>query len=303
MNSINFLKHTKIFFLISFLLLIPGWISLAVYGLNLSIDFTGGSLIEIETKSEVSTEKVKSVVEQNNISVSSVQSAGDNIYLIRTKPISQEENDQIKQKLNTELGGTTERRFETVGPTVGAELAQKAVFAIVLASLCIILYIAWSFRNIPKPYSSWKFGFSAVIALVHDASVVLGVFSLLGHYYNVEIDALFVTAILTVIGFSVHDTIVVFDRIRENLPKLSQSTFSEVVNYSLTETIGRSVNTSITVILTLLALLLFGGETTQWFIAALLIGIATGTYSSIFTAAPLLAIWEQANLKGFKSRK
>lgn len=303
MNAINFLKHTKIFFIISLLLLIPGWFSLAVHGLNLSIDFTGGSLLEIETKSEVSAEKVKEVVEKNNVSVNSVQSAGDNIFLIRTKPITQDENDLIKQELNSQLGGATERRFETVGPTVGAELAQKAVLAIVIASLCIILYIAWSFRNIPKPYSSWKFGFSAVIALIHDASVVLGVFSLLGHYYNVEIDALFVTAILTVIGFSVHDTIVVFDRVRENLPKLAQSSFSEVVNYSLTETIGRSVNTSITVILTLLALLLFGGETTQWFVAALLIGIATGTYSSIFTAAPLLAIWEESGLKRIKSSK
>ena len=292
MNSINFLKHTKLYFIVSLVFLVPGWISLLFFGLNLSIDFTGGTLMEIETKSPSSSEEVRKIVEKNSVEVSSVQQSGENIFLIRTKPISQLENDQIKQNLSNELNGATERRFETVGPTVGAELAQKAVLAVIIASLCIILYVAWSFRNIPKPYSSWKFGVSAVIALIHDTSVVLGVFSLLGHFYNVEIDALFVTAILTVIGFSVHDTIVVFDRVRENLPKLPKLSFSDVVNYSLTETIGRSLNTSITVLLTLLALLVFGGETTYWFVMALLIGVATGTYSSIFNAAPLLAIWE-----------
>ena len=179
-----------------------------------------------------------------------------------------------------------------MGPVVGAEMAKKALLAVILASLAIILYIAWSFRQIPRPYSPWKFGISAVVALLHDALVVLGLFSLFGHFYQVEIDALFVTALLTVIGFSVHDTIVVFDRVRENLPKMYNKPFPEIVDFSLTETLVRSLNTSLTVILTLTALLLFGGETIRWFVVALLVGIVSGTYSSIFNAAPLLVLWE-----------
>ena len=162
----------------------------------------------------------------------------------------------------------------------------------VLASVFIIAYIAWSFRRIPRPYSAWKFGASAVVALLHDVIIVLGLFALFGHLYHVEIDALFVTAMLTVIGFSVHDSIVVFDRVRENLPKMPKAAFEAVVDFSLTETLVRSLNTSVTVLLTLLALLLFGGETIRWFVAALLIGIVSGTYSSIFNAAPILVLWE-----------
>jgi len=165
--------------------------------------------------------------------------------------------------------------------------------AIILWIAFIIIYIAWSFKKIPPPYSPWKFGISAVLALIHDAFVVLGIFSLFGHFYHVEIDSLFVTAILTVIGFSVHDTIVVFDRIRENLPKMPKSSFEEIVDFSLTETLVRSLNTSLTVTLTLTSLLLFGGEPIRWFVVALLIGVVSGTYSSIFNAAPLLVVWEK----------
>lgn len=293
MKTINFLKYKYIYFALSLTLVIPGLISLLVFGLNLSLDFTGGTLIEIETRKSVDPNKISEIVKSKNVEVSSVQSAGENVYFIRTKLIDQAKNDEIKAQLNTDLEGVVERRFEAVGPIVGAELARKAIVAVIISSVCIILYIAWSFRNIPKPYSSWKFGFSAVAALIHDVLVVLGLFSLLGHFYGVEVDALFVTALLTVIGFSVHDTIVVFDRIRENLPKLPKVSFSQVVDYSLTETIGRSLNTSITVLLTLSALLIFGGESIRWFVVALFVGIASGTYSSLFNAAPLLAIWEE----------
>lgn len=179
---------------------------------------------------------------------------------------------------------------ETVGPVIGEELKQNSVKAVGIASLAIIIYIAYAFREIAKPYSPWKWGVSAVIALLHDVLVVVGVFSIL----RVEIDALFVTALLTIIGFSVHDTIVVFDRIRENLQKTAGKTsFTEVVNDSIKQTLGRSIATSLTVIITLVALVLFGGESIRWFIVALLIGIISGTYSSIFNAAPLLVIWEQ----------
>jgi preprotein translocase subunit SecF len=159
------------------------------------------------------------------------------------------------------------------------------------------LYIAFAFREVPKPANSWRFGICAIIALLHDVLVVVGVFSILGHFFNVEVDSLFVTALLTVIGFSVHDTIVVFDRIRENLKKNLTHSFEETVNNSILQTLGRSLNTSLTVILVLLALLLFGGESTKWFIVALLVGVVSGTYSSIFNAAPLLVLWNELSQK------
>jgi preprotein translocase subunit SecF len=273
------LRYKYIYFAISLIILIPGVISLVKNGLRLSIDFTGGTLLEI------TSEKVdKSVLEKYG---AFAQKSSDNTYVLRMHEI---DNAQ-KEKLLTEFGAT-EKRFETVGPVVGKELTQKAFMAMAVASLMIIAYIAWSFRHVPKPYSSWKFGVSAVIALLHDALVVVGIFSIFGALWHVEIDSLFVTAVLTVIGFSVHDTIVVFDRVRENLPKMPKNTFEEVVDFSLSETLVRSLNTSLTAILTLVALLLFGGESIRWFVAALLVGIISGTYSSIFNAAPILAIWE-----------
>jgi preprotein translocase subunit SecF len=169
-----------------------------------------------------------------------------------------------------------------------------------IASLLIVLYITWTFRKIPKPASSIRFGICAIIALVHDVLVLLGVFSIFGHFFNVEVDSLFVTAILTVIGFSVHDTIVVFDRIRENLKRVGSENFEEVVNDSILQTLDRSLNTSLTVVLVLSALLLFGGESIRWFVVALLIGVISGTYSSIFNAAPLLVVWQELIEKRFK---
>jgi len=283
------MKYKWLYFAISLLVLLPGIYSLIRYGLRLSIDFTGGTLLEIQASSSAN---FATTAKAQGLDLSSVQSAGADSYLLRFKPTTHEQNEKFKAELQKLTGPITEKRFETVGPTIGRELTQKAIFAVILASLFIILYISWTFRQIPKKYTSWKFGISAVIALLHDAFVVLGLFSLFGHFYHVEIDSLFVTAVLTVIGFSVHDTIVVFDRIRENLVKLPQSTFEQVVDFSLTETLARSLNTSLTVTLTLTALLLFGGESIRWFVAALLIGVVSGTFSSIFNAAPLLVLWE-----------
>lgn len=297
MHQISFMKFKWVYFAFSLLVLIPGLISLAVFGLRLSIDFTGGSLLELQSASasaSFNSTTFSSVAGSQNLALSSVQSAGTNNYILRFKPITQDQANKFKTEIAKRAGPVTEQRFETVGPTVGAELTQKALLAVLVASLCIISYIAWAFRHIPQPYSSWKFGVSAVVALLHDALVVLGLFSIFGHFYHVEIDSLFVTALLTVIGFSVHDTIVVFDRVRENLPKLPRASFSDVVDFSLTETLARSLNTSLTVLLTLLALFLFGGETIRWFVVALLIGVASGTYSSIFNAAPILVLWEQS---------
>ncbi|KKU73464.1 MAG: Protein translocase subunit SecF [Candidatus Amesbacteria bacterium GW2011_GWB1_47_26] len=271
---VNFIKYKWLYFGISLLVLIPGVFSLIKYGLRLSIDFTGGTLLEISNiQSPISN--IQDLAKKQDLELSSIQPSQDNTYLLRFKQLDKDQNEKFKSALGKDV---VEKRFESVGPVVGAEMAKKALLAVILASLAIILYIAWSFRQIPRPYSPWKFGISAVVALLHDALVVLGLFSLFGHFYQVEIDALFVTALLTVIGFSVHDTIVVFDRVRENLPKMYNKPFPEIVDFSL--------------ILTLTALLLFGGETIRWFVVALLVGIVSGTYSSIFNAAPLLVLWE-----------
>jgi len=197
------------------------------------------------------------------------------------------------KELEKDFGKAEEVRVENIGPIIGAETTRNAFLAVIVASFAIIIYLALSFRKVPKPASSLRFGITAVIALLHDVLVLVGVFSLLGHFLKVEVDVLFVTATLTVIGFSVHDTIVVFDRIRENLPKHLSRRFEEVANISITQTLARSLNTSLTVVFVLLALLLFGGETIRWFVVALLVGIVSGTYSSIFNATALLVLWEE----------
>lgn len=286
------------FFIFSGLIIIPGIISLILWGVRLSIDFTGGTLLELSfnKKVEVTRQKIQEVAKSDQIELVTVTKTGDNAWLLRAKPMDKDQNQKLQQDLSSKISPVTEIRFETVGPTIGAETTRNAVIAVFVASLAIIIYIALAFRHIPKPYSPWKFGISAVFALVHDVLVVVGIFSLLGHFYNVEIDSLFITALLTVMGFSVHDSIVVFDRIRENLVKMPDTSFTEVVNDSLVETLARSLSTSLMVLFTLFALLLFSGETIRWFIVALLVGIASGTYSSIFNASPLLVIWEERNI-------
>jgi preprotein translocase subunit SecF len=206
------------------------------------------------------------------------------------------EKSAIEAAFTDQFGAFVEQELTTVGPSVGEAVRNRAVVAVGLASLGILLYIAYAFRNTNNPI---LYGLCAIVALVHDAIFVLGVFSILGWIADVEVDALFVTAMLTVIGFSVHDTIVVFDRVRENLARRAAPTFEETVNYSIMQTVVRSLNTSLTVIITLLALYLFGGESTRWFVFALLIGVAAGTYSSIFNAAQLLVSWEHGEIQRF----
>lgn len=293
----NIIKYKNWFFALSLLVIIPGLISLFVWKLNLSIDFTGGSKMSFIFQKPVTGQQVdlfKTVFSQGHIPIVSLQTSGNTVS-IRTKTLESPKHLQLLGALGNAFKGTQVREdeFTNVGPTIGSETTYNAILGIALASLLIVLYIAWSFRSVPKPASSWRFGVCAVIALLHDALVLLGIFSLLGHFFGVEVDSLFVTAILTVIGFSVHDTIVVFDRLRENLKRMGATSFAEVTNVSILQTLTRSLNTSLTVILVLLALLLFGGDSTRWFVAALLIGIISGTYSSIFNAAPLLVAWQE----------
>lgn len=283
------------YFAFSLLIIVPGIISLLLYGLKLSIDFTGGSRTVLQYPQAVNEQKVeqiRNVFEENNVEVVTLQPSEDQV-IIRTKPLDDKQNAKILTDLKAKTGDVSQENFETIGPVIGQETAINALSSIAVSSLLIVLYIAWSFRGVRKPVSSWRFGISAIAALLHDALLVIGVFSLLGHFFGVEVDSLFVTALLTVLGFSVHDTIVVFDRIRENLRKNIEAPFGQVVNDSILQTLVRSLNTSLTALLVLVTLLIFGGETIRWFIVAMLIGLISGTYSSIFNAAPLLVVWQE----------
>ena len=281
------------YFLFSLIIILPGLYFLIASGLKLGIDFTGGALLEYRFEKKIDIESLKQTVIKDGIEVGVITPSGNNTYIIRTKPVDQSKINLLKTTLSRKFGKVDERRVENVGPVIGTELKQKALIALVISSLVIVLYIAFSFRKIPKPQSSWRFGIAAVAALIHDILVMVGVFAILGKYWGVEVDTLFVTALLTVVGFSVHDTIVVFDRIRENLTKHIGKKFIDVANISVIQTLGRSLNTSLTVVFVLLALLLFGGETIKWFVVALLVGIISGTYSSIFNATALLVWWEE----------
>lgn len=289
----NLMKFKLFYFIFSMLLILPGLYFLLTSGLKLGIDFTGGALLEYQFEKSLDKSKLSNMIEKNGVEVGQINESGNNTYIIRTKPLSQEKINEVKKSLNESFGGLEERREEFVGPVIGGEVSQKAIYALTLASLAIVLYISYSFRKVPKPASSWRFGIAAIVALLHDVLLVIGVFAILGHFLGVEVDTLFVTALLTIIGFSVHDTIVVFDRIRENLLKNVGGKFESMANISVTQTLARSLNTSLTVVFVLVALLLFGGETIRWFVVALLVGIISGTYSSIFNATALLVWWEE----------
>jgi preprotein translocase subunit SecF len=287
------MKYKYYYLLFSAALLIPGIFALCFFKLNLSIDFTGGSIFEYSFTKQPDVSVLRQVFTSKGVSVESINLQNGNEAFIRTKPVDASQNDAIKSAVVAKFSDAKQLSFETVGPVIGAETTRTAFVALAWASVGILLFIAYAFRNIPKPYSSLRFGASAIIAMLHDAFMVLGIFAILGHFFHMELDSLFITAILTVIGFSVHDTIVVFDRIRENLSKLPKSySFEEVVNYSVVETLNRSLATSMTVLMTLLALVLLGGESIKTFVLAMLIGITSGTYSSIFNASPILVIWE-----------
>lgn len=293
----NTLKYYKLWFTISAVILLFGVISLSVFGLKLGIDFKGGTYIELQFNQDYDISKVKSAVDIQNIGTYQLQTAGTNALIIKTASLDKEAQDKLLAEITKQAGEYKEIRLDFIGPIVGQELKKNSLYQLLLVSIGIVFYIGYAFRKVAKPVTSWRFGWSAVIALLHDLLFVLGFFSILGHYKGVEIDSLFVTAMLTVLGFSVHDTIVVFDRIRENLKVYPGQSIEYVVNHSIAQTLVRSLNTSLTVLFVLLSLLLFGGETIRYFVLALFIGILVGTYSSIFIASPVLVQWQKWKTK------
>ncbi len=287
----------KLWYAISTLLILPGLISLATHGLRLGIDFTGGSTEVVQ--GSLSRDKFTKLSSDLGFTDVVVTPESGNRTSVRfsdkaNASLANTHHNALKARLAQ--AGFTEIQFSNVGPVVSKDITRNAIVAIAVVSLAIVIYIGFAFRNAPPPVKPVSFGIATIIALLHDALFLIGLFSILGWLFKVEVDALFVTAVLTVIGFSVHDTIVVFDRVRENLRR-ERKPFDEIVNDSVNQTFARSLNTSMTVLLVLLALYLFGGESIKLFVLALLAGIASGTYSSIFNASPLLVTYHNWQTK------
>jgi preprotein translocase subunit SecF len=282
----NWMKYRLLYFAISLLVIIPGVFSLFRYGLKLSIEFTGGSILELK---QVNLDENTIKDKLSSYEIISINQ-DDKDLKIQLKPITQEQADSIIKNLSVNDSQPELINFETIGPVLGQETLKKTITAIIIASCLILFFIARAFKEI-------KYGVCAVIAMFHDSLVLLGIFSLLGHFFGFETDLLFVTAVLTTLSFSVHDTIVVYDRIRELSRRLSGSDFESIANCATTETMVRSLSNSLTIIFMLLALVLMGGQTTKGFALALLVGTISGTYSSPFTATPLLVVWDKISKK------
>ncbi len=269
---------------------------ISIYGLRLGVDFKGGALLEVNYPAgRPDAEVLKTALRESPIGEALVQPTGDNGYLIKTRALDESKGEKTALLKDATLGDkfkVEEKNYTSIGPSVGKELRTKAVASIILVSLAIILFIAYAFRKANYPVASWKYGLIAVGTLLHDIIIPVGVFAFVSHTSGAEVDTLFVVAILTILGLSVSDTIVVFDRIRENLKGHAQENFAETVGGSLSQTFGRSINTSLTVILALLALVFFGPESTRTFAIMLTAGMFFGTYSSIFLASPLLVVWQ-----------
>lgn len=290
----NWMRYRLLYLLISSTVILSGIIGFVKWGLVYGIDFKGGSAIELRFKKDVSEESLSKEINNLGIGVNSIQKTQENSLIIKTVAIDQNQNNKIIDAVKKDIdSGVEELRFEVVGPTAGAELVKKTFYGIILAASGILLWVAIQFK-------SFKFGVSAILAMLHDSLVVIGTYSLFGHFFGAEVDLLFMTALLTVLSFSVHDTIIVYDRIRESQKKLGGSIY-DLANKATTETMVRSLNNSFTIIFMLTALVLLGGSTIRWFAATLLVGTISGAYSSPFVAVPILVTWDEIE-KRIKNR-
>ncbi|MGB9847775.1 MAG: protein translocase subunit SecF [Minisyncoccia bacterium] len=289
---INFVQKRKIAYGISAILVLASWVFLIVFGLKPGMDFVGGSLLELKlNNTQIEYKVIEDIYKQYGYQFVSISPNGNDGLTIRSNDVSEENHQLILSQIKQHYPKIEEMRFDSFGPTIGKELRNKSITAIILVIILIILYLAWAFRQVSRPMASWRYGVTAILALIHDISIPAGLFALLGFLKGVEIDSNFIVALLVVLGFSVHDTIVVFDRIREKLRTHPGLDFGQVINESINETMRRSILTSATLILVLIALLIFGLSNLFYFTLVLLIGTFFGTYSSIFIASPLLYDW------------
>ena len=287
-----FIKYRKIFYIIASSLAITSIVFLTMWGLKLGIDFTGGTLWEMEFSGNLPTSaEISSVLTSEGLTASTIQPAGDKGYILRFSPLEENQHQSALSAMEKKFGTIDELRFEAIGPSIGKELRDKAIYAIFLSIIVVIIYVAAAFRKVEKVVSSWAYGGLVILSMTHDVLVPLGVFAVLGKFFNVEITATFVAAILTIAGYSINDTIVVFDRVRENLRRHTHDEFTALVGASIKQTIARSINTTLTTLLALVGVYFFGGESTKYFALCLIIGIFSGAYSSIFIASPLLVSW------------
>lgn len=286
----NIISKTRYAYIFSAALTILSVAAASVWGLNLGIDFKGGTLMEVKFSQAVPpVQEIQDKLKDLELKSLTIQPSQNDSLILRYVASDELLNENVLAKLKEFDAGLTQTKVDFIGASVSNDIKKKSIWAVILATFGIALYIAWAFRKVSRPISSWQYGVNAVIALIHDVLITTGVFAFLGRFYGVEVGVPFVAALLTILGFSVHDTIVVFDRTRENLIKSSsKEKFPDIVNRSLNETLVRSINTSLTVIITLLAIYIFGGESIKFFSLALLIGITFGTYSSFFIASALL---------------
>ncbi|MEZ4210342.1 MAG: protein translocase subunit SecF [Patescibacteria group bacterium] len=294
----NIVKYRAWWLGFSGLLVVASLAAIFTYGYRLGIDFAGGTNLEVQLR-EINTEALETGLEEYLVTTykdvtgfdTAAQSTGEDRYLLKSQVIDNDTKNNWITTISANMA-VDELRFETVSPVIGGEAVRKTILAVLLAIIVILLYLAYSFRKVPKPASAWRFGVATIIALTHDVIILMGTYAILGQFFGAEVDAMFMTAMLTLLGFSVHDTIVTFDRLRENLIRQGGDNFATKVNNSIIETITRSINTSFTVVLVLLAMVLMGGGSIFFFTLSLLIGIIIGTYSSIFVASMVLLWWQ-----------
>ena len=287
----------KVWYAVSGLLVVASIVLVAVLGIPFGIDFTGGSLLEVRFDVAPESAALREELSSLGYAEATVQSTGTAEALIRLSNMTEEDHQRILSALETSFGNVDELRFDSIGPTIGKELKRDAMLALAITLILIVAYVAWAFRKVSEPIASWKYGLLTIVAALHDLLIPLGVFAILGASQNFQIDTAFIAALLTILGYSINDTIVVFDRTRENLARWGTHDFENVVEKSVQQTFARSINTTLTTVLALIAVFLFGGETTRSFALALIIGIGVGAYSSIFIASPLLVTWYKRNSK------
>jgi preprotein translocase subunit SecF len=298
LKNFSFVRLRRVWFALSGTLIVGSLLALAVWGLRFSVDFTGGSLVEVAFPGAVpATAVVVSQLNAAGFDSVTAEPSGDHNMILRLATLSEADHQKVLATLKAKDGDIVEQRFDSIGPVIGNELRTASLTGVAVTLLLIGLYISWAFRKVSEPIASWKYGVLTVLCAAHDVIIPLGVFAVLGHFYHWEVGPAFVAAALTILGYSISDTVVVFDRTRENLQHGSDDSFEDIVEKSIRQTFVRSVNTSVATLLALFAIFFFGGESTSPFALALIVGIGVGTYSSIFFASPALVEWEEWRAK------